>query len=228
MWKSMLRFSAAEALDQRHRAALRCAPLDARLSRQPSCDHAMHDPQHRADGFGLAGEQEAQRHRDTQHPLPHRPRAEHLLHRVPRTLGHAACAAAGAKPALLAGERQQPFRMALLAHHAQEAVLEHAATQERLELLAHVLRQRAVFCRKTRNEIRVVRLYQRVQQRALGNMASIGRRGRQRGRCGAGSARRCASIQCGEAQHETLLCIDGCTVFRAASSPPIGVCPVHG
>jgi len=38
--------------------------------------------------------------------------------------------------------------MALLAHHAQEAVHEHAAAQERLELLAHVLRQRAVFCRK--------------------------------------------------------------------------------
>jgi len=40
-------------------------------------------------------------------PIAHRPRAEHLLHQVPRTLSHAACAAAGAKPALLAGERQQ-------------------------------------------------------------------------------------------------------------------------
>jgi len=88
--------------------------------------------------------------------------------------------------------------MALLAHHAQEAVPEHAAAQERLELLAHVLGQRAVFCRKTRNEIRVVRLYPRVQLRAFGNMASIGRRGRQRGRCGAGIARRCATLQCGE------------------------------
>jgi len=37
-----------------------------------------------------------------------------------------------------------------------------------------------------------------------------------------------ASLQCGEAQHETLLCSDGCTVFRAASSPPIGVFLVHG
>ena len=96
---------AAEALDQRHRAALRAGAVDARLIRQPSCDHAMHDAQHRADGFGLAGEQEAQRHRDTQHPLPHRARAEHLLHQMPRTLSHAACAAAGAKPALLAGKR---------------------------------------------------------------------------------------------------------------------------
>ena len=48
-------------------------------------------------------------------------------------------AAAGAKAALLAGKRQRPFRMALLAHHAQEALIEYAAAQERLELLAHVL-----------------------------------------------------------------------------------------
>jgi len=61
--------------------------------------------------------------------LPHRPRAEHLLHHVPRTLGHAACAAAGAKAALLAGKRQQSLGMALLAHHAQKAVIEHAAAQ---------------------------------------------------------------------------------------------------
>ena len=111
--------------------------------------------------------------------------------------------------------------MAVLAHHAQEAVLKHAAAQERLELLAHIRGQRAVLRHKTRNEIRVVRLHQRVQQRALGNMASVGRRG-------AGEARRCASLQCAEAQQETLLFSDGCTVFRAASSPPIGVCPVHG
>ena len=118
-------------------------------------------------------------------------------------------------------------RMALLAHHAQEAVLEHAAAQERLELLAHVREQRAVLRLKKCHQIRVVRLHQRVQQRALGRMPRVGRRGRQRARCGAGNARRCASLQCGEAQHETRLYSDGCTVFRAASSPPTGVCPAH-
>jgi len=51
--------------------------------------------------------------------------------------------------------------MAVLAHHAQEAVVEHAAAQERLELLAHILGQRSVLRRKTRNQIRAVRLYQR-------------------------------------------------------------------
>jgi len=71
---------------------------------------------------------------------------------MPRTLGHAPRAAAGAKPTPLAEKRQQPLRMALLAHHAQEAVLEHAAAQERLELLAHIRGQRAVLRRKTRKE----------------------------------------------------------------------------
>ena len=89
---------------------------------------------------------------------------------------------------------------------------------ERLELLAHVLGQLVVLRSKTRHEVRVVRLHPRVQQRALGRMASIGRCGRQRGRCGDGEARRCATVKCGEAQHDTLLCIDGCTVFSAASS----------
>jgi len=230
---------AAEALDQRRRAAPRAGALDARLIRQPFCDHAMHDPQHRADGFGLAGEQEAQRHRKTQHPLPHRPRAEHPFRQVTRTLRHAPRTAAGAKAALVAGERQQPLLraslpyalraslrlfkfaphefvgMALLARHAQEAVVQHAAAQERPELLARIPNQRAIFCRKTRNEIRVVRLHPRLQQRALGRMPRAGRRRRQRGRR-PGGARRCATLQCGEVQHETLLCSDGCTVFRAA------------
>ena len=219
---------AAEALDQRHRAALRAVALNARLIRQPARDHAMHDPQHRADHFRLAGEQEAQGVWKAQHPLPHRARAEHLLRQAPRTLGHAPRAAARAEAAFLAGKRQQPLGMALLAHHAQEAVFEHAAAQVFVELLAHVLGQRAIFRRKTCNEVRVVRLHQRVQQRTLGNMARVGRRGRQRGRCGASGARRCASLRCGEAQHGTLLCIDGCTVFRAASSPHIGVSPAHG
>jgi hypothetical protein len=38
----------------------------------------------------------------------------------------------------------------LLAHHAQEAVLEHATAQKRLELLAYVLGQGAVLRRAFR------------------------------------------------------------------------------
>ena len=36
------------------RSTLGRSEFDARLIRQPSCDHAMHDAQHRADHFGLA------------------------------------------------------------------------------------------------------------------------------------------------------------------------------
>ena len=93
---------AAEALDQGHHAALRRIPRHAGLIGKPTGDHTMHDAQHRADRLRLAGEQEAQRVRKTQHPLPHRPRAKHLLHQVPRALGHAPRPAARAQPALLA------------------------------------------------------------------------------------------------------------------------------
>ena len=140
----------------------------------------MHDRQHRADGVGLAGEQKAQGVRKTQHPLPYWARAKHLLHQVPRRLGHAPRAATRAEATLLAGEGHQPLRMAVLAHHPQEAVVEYAATQVGIELLAHVGWQRAVFGLKTCEEIRVVRLHQRVQQRALRNMARVARRGRLR------------------------------------------------
>jgi hypothetical protein len=219
---------AAKALDQRHRAALRAGALDARLISKPTRDHAMHDPQHRADGLGFACEQKAQRVRKTQHPLSYWARAKLLFHQVPRRLGHAPRAATRAKTTFLAGEGHQPFRVAVLAHHAQEAMVEHATAQERPELLAHVLGQRAVFRMKTCDEIRVVRLHQRAQQRALGRMPRIGRCGRQRGRGCAGGARRCAAVQRGEAQHGMLLCSDGCTLFRAASSLPIGVSLAYG
>src|SRR3546814_6776829 len=46
---------------------------------------------------------------------------------------------------LLAGIRHQPLGTTVLADNAQEAVLEHAAAQVGLELLAHILGQRAVF-----------------------------------------------------------------------------------
>ena len=73
--------------------------------------------------------------------------------------------------------------MALLARYAQEAVFEHAAAQVRIEFLAHVLGQRTIFCLNARNEIRVVRLHQGVQQCALGRMPRVAR-------CGGGDERR--------------------------------------
>ena len=110
---------------------------------------------------------------------------------------------------------------------SQEAVVEHPAAQVGIELLAHVLGQRAVFRGKSRKQIRVVRLHQRVQQRALGNVASVGRGGGQGGRCGAGDARRLASLRRGKTQHGTLLGSDGWTGLRAASAPSISIPPAH-
>lgn len=63
-------------------------------------------------------------------------------------------------------------------NHPQEAVVEYAAAQVFLEFLAHLGWQRAVFGLKTREEVWVVRLCQRVQQRALGSMARVARRRR--------------------------------------------------
>jgi hypothetical protein len=166
---------AAEALDQGHHAALRRRAVNACLVRQPVPDHALHDGQHRANRLWLAGEQPAQRKRNAQHPLPHPARAKHVLHQMPRALGHAACAAARAEPALLARKRHQPLGVAVRAHHAQEAVIEHAAAQVRLERLAYVGGQRAVLGRHLREEVGVMRLYEGVQQLALGRVAGVGR-----------------------------------------------------
>jgi len=211
---------AAEALDQGHHAALRRIPRHAGLIGKPTGDHTMHDAQHRADGLRLAGEQEAQRVGETQHPLPHRPRAEHLVHQMPRRLGHAPRAAAGAEAALLAGIRHQPLGTTVLADHAQEAVLEHAAAQVGLELLAHILGQRAVFGLKTRDEVRVVRLDQRVQQRALGQVARVTRSG-----VGGRQWRAHLGLPpgCGQARHAALRCRDGCSGLRPRARVHIGV-----
>lgn len=103
--------------------------------------------------------------RKAQHPFPHRPRAEHLVHPMARRLGHAPRAAAGAESALLAGERHQPLRMAVLAHYAQEPC--SSTPQRRYSSNSSVLRIDA------REEIRVVRLDKRVQRHSLGCVAGI-------------------------------------------------------
>jgi hypothetical protein len=87
-----------------------------------------------------------------------------------------ACTAARAEPALLARKRHQPLRAALLAHHAQEAVFEHAAAQVGLERLAYVGGQRTFLGRELREEVGIVRLHQGMQQPALGSVAGVDRR----------------------------------------------------
>ena len=161
--------------------------------------------------------------RHTQHPLPHRARAEHVLHQMPRTLGHAPRAAAWAEPALLAGKRHQPFGMAVRARDPQESVREHGAAQVRGERLAYIRGQRAVLHGQLREQVRKVRLHQGAQQRALGRVVRVGWCGGLRGRCSAGGVRRRALRRRGVAQPGALLRSDGCTLSvrppRLAPSP---------
>jgi hypothetical protein len=66
--------------------------------------------------------------------------------------------------------------MAVLAAHAQEAVLEAAAFQVRLELLLHILRQRPAGGFTLGCELGVVPLDEVIEQRRLEPMASVARR----------------------------------------------------
>jgi hypothetical protein len=92
------------------------------------------------DGVDLGGEIRAFR---VEIVLP--PAATNLVSAA--TLGHAPGAATGAKPALLAAEGNQLLRVALLAAHAQEAVLQAATGQVGVELLLDEIGQRSTpFC----------------------------------------------------------------------------------
>jgi len=151
---------AAEALDQRHRAALRAGALDARLD--PPASPQSRDARSPAPGRWLRACWRTGSVTALGHSAATAAPAAGRTH-LPRDAAHSRPRAARrswGKTTRLAGKRQQPLlrplpyalraslrlfkfvpdefvRMALLAHHAQEAVLEHAAAQERLELLAH-------------------------------------------------------------------------------------------
>jgi hypothetical protein len=70
MWKCTLRLSALPkrwiSVTAPHCALARS---HAGLIRQPARDHPLHDAQHRADGLGFAGEQEAQGIRERSAPI---------------------------------------------------------------------------------------------------------------------------------------------------------------
>ena len=116
--------------------------------------------------------------------------------------------------------------MAVLARHAQEAVIEHAAAQELVELLAHVLGHGAILLREPLEEVRVMRLHQRVQQGALGRVARVARRGR--GHCRRRRAHHGLPPERDELRHGTLLCSDGSSGLRPPSRHHIGVSLIRG
>src|SRR5881394_886864 len=83
-------------------------------------------------------EQEPQRERQRQHPLAQRSSRQHLIGEQRRRLRLPSRAAARAKAAPLAAERDELLGMAALAAHAQEAELEAAALEMAFEFLLHI------------------------------------------------------------------------------------------
>lgn len=105
-------------------------------------DAAVDHAEYPAHDLGLAREQEAQRVRNTQHPLAHRLLGKHFVHQQRRALSHAPGAAARAEPAPCTDERDQMLGMATVAAFAQEAKIETTAREVVLELLLDMRRQR--------------------------------------------------------------------------------------
>ena len=98
---------------------------------------------HQRQRLRVGGEQEPQRMRQRQHPLPQRALGQHLIGQQCSRLGHAPRTTRRAEPALLAAEGHQLLGVALLAAHAQEALLQPPALQVGVEFLLYVVRQRS-------------------------------------------------------------------------------------
>jgi inner membrane protein len=77
-------------------------------------DAAVDDAEHPAHDIGAAGEQEAQRIRDAQHPLAHRLLGKNLVDQQCSTLGHTPGAAAGTETPAFATESDSKAEMVLM------------------------------------------------------------------------------------------------------------------
>lgn len=130
----------AEALDQRHDATVSTVGLEPCAVQQVACDNALYHLQHRRDELGLRGQQQTQRDRQRQHPLPHRDMWDDVVHQVRRGLRHASRAARRAEFAPLS-ERQQLVVPAIAAAKPQEAVRQEASLEEGVELFLDEMRR---------------------------------------------------------------------------------------
>jgi hypothetical protein len=132
----------AEALDQRHGPGRGAVAREAGLTDEIVRDGPVHHAEHLRECGRVRGQQEPQRVWQRQHPLSQRTFGQHLIGQRCGGLRHAPRTTRGTEPALLAAERDELLGVALLAAHAQEALLEPAARQAGLELLLHMTRQR--------------------------------------------------------------------------------------
>ena len=140
------------------------------------------DAEHSAHDLGAAGEQEAQRIRDAQHPLAHRLLGKDLVDQQCGALGHAPRAAAGAKTPTFTAEGDQVISMAAVAMHPQKPVIETPALEVIVELLLHITRQVRALRRQVRLERGIVFLNELIKEGALGAVAHIRRRAAWSGR----------------------------------------------
>lgn len=139
-------------------------------------DATVDDAEHPAHDIGAAGEQEAQRIRDAQHPLAHRLLGKDLVDQQCSTLRHAPSTTAGTKAAFLAAEGNLVLGMTGVAAYSQKAVLETPALEVVLELLLHIPRQICALRQKLRFECGVVFLDELIEKGSLRAVAHVWRR----------------------------------------------------
>ena len=115
--------------------------IKASLLTQKPRNDAVDDAQHRREQLGVRREQNTQRDRKRQHPLPDRHARDDLVDQDRGALGHAPRAARRAKPAPLAGKRHQLLVRAVRTAHAQKSVRQNTAFKKSLELIFDKRRQ---------------------------------------------------------------------------------------
>jgi hypothetical protein len=91
-------------LDLRDGAAVAVITRDPGLLQQVPLEHTLHPLQHRGDRYGLRSQQQSQRDRHRQQPLPHRHGRDDVVNEVGCGLRHAPRTARGTEPSALAAE----------------------------------------------------------------------------------------------------------------------------
>jgi len=153
-------------------------PLPGRTPPQPGEDGAQENAQHRARQLRVEGKLVAHRHRHGEDPLADGHVRQDAIDEVRGELAHPPAAAGRTEPAPFATEPDDGGVPAALTAHAQQAMLEEATPEIRLELAPDEGRQppRPVLCGRAREERREVRRDGPVENGLLGLAASVGRR----------------------------------------------------
>jgi hypothetical protein len=97
----------AKALDEGHRAGVGFGAFESCLFNQKGRYDPVDDLQDRREGLGMCSEQQAQRDRKREHPLPHRHPGDEVIDQVGGGLRHVPGPAGGAKSTPLTGERRR-------------------------------------------------------------------------------------------------------------------------